>query len=208
MSLKEDALQEIIALTKRNNIALAEIAEAMANTQAQVGKESSSILSKLFAYLGGIFVFAGIGIFISMYWDDFGSAARVVVTLGIGFIAYVMGVVCLTDKRYERAATPLFLISALLQPTGIFVMLHEYAAGGNPHHGVLFMAAFMLIQQTATFWAKQRTVLAFSAILFGCIFFSTLFDLWDLDKKLIGTVIGVLVFHRFRHFILGYFRSR
>ncbi len=101
-----------------------------------------------------------------------------------------MALVCLYDKRYERAATPLFLISSLLQPTGILVMLQEYSSGGDARHGVLFMAAFMLIQQAATFWAKRRTVLAFSAILFGCIFFATLFDIWDLSEKLIGIVIG------------------
>ena len=190
MSLKDDALHEIIALAKHNNITLDEIARIMTNTQAQAAKESSGVLSKLFGYVGGIFVFSGIGVFISMYWHDFGSAARVIVTLGTGFIAYIMGVVCLFDKKYERAATPLFLISSLLQPTGIFIMLNEYASGGDPRHGVLYMAVFMLLQQGATFWAKQRTVLAFSAILFGCIFFTTLFDMWGMDKKLIGTVVG------------------
>jgi hypothetical protein len=48
-----------------------------------------------------------------------------------------------------------------------------------------------LIQQAATFWAKRRTVLAFSAILFGCILFANLFDLLVMNEKLIGTVIGI-----------------
>lgn len=148
------------------------------------------MLSKLFGYIGGIFVFAGIGVFISMYWDDFGSAARVIVTLGTGLVAFIMGLMCLADKKYERVATPLFLISSFLQPTGILVMLQEYSSGGDVRHGMLFMAIYMLIQQAATFWAKRRTVLAFSAILFGCIFFANLFDIWDVNEKLIGIVIG------------------
>ena len=190
MSTKEDALHDIVSLSKHNNISLDEIRHALETASAMASKPSSSVLSKLFGYIGGIFVFAGIGVFISMYWDDFGSAARVIVTLGTGFVAFIMALVCLYDKKYERAATPLFLIAALLQPTGIFVMLQEYSSGGDARHGVLFMAAFMLIQQVATFWAKRRTILAFSAILFGCIFFTTLFDLWDLNEKLIGMVIG------------------
>jgi hypothetical protein len=190
MSLKEDALQDIVALAKHNQITLDDIAEALQASKIHTDKPSTSVLSKLFGYIGGIFVFAGIAVFISMYWDDFGSAARVIVTLGTGLIAFVMGLVCLTDKKYERAATPLFLMSSLLQPTGILVMLHEYASGGDARYGLLFMAAYMLIQQGSTFWAKGRTVLAFSAILFGCIFFANLFDILDINEKLIGVVIG------------------
>jgi hypothetical protein len=190
MSQKEEALQDIISLAKHNNITLNEITHAMQATPALASKPSSSVLSKLFSYIGGIFVFAGIGVFISMYWDDFGSAARVIVTLGVGFAMFIMALVCLSDKRYEKAATPLFLMSSWLQPTGILVMLQEYASGGDARHGVLFMAGFMLIQQSATFWAKRRSVLAFSAILFGCIFFATLFDIWDWDEEFIGVVMG------------------
>jgi hypothetical protein len=192
MSQKEEALQDIVSLARLHHISLAEIAQALGTPQAeQVKQHSSSVLSRLFGYMGGIFVFAGICVFISMYWDDFGSAARVVVTLGSGIAAFIMALVCLHDKRYERAATPLFLTAALLQPTGIMVMLQEYASGGDPRYGVLFMAAYMLIQQGAVFWAKQRTVLGFGAILFGMIFVAYLFDMMGFDEDLIGVVIGV-----------------
>ncbi|MGB7815163.1 MAG: DUF2157 domain-containing protein [Methylotenera sp.] len=191
MSLKEDALQDIVSLAKHNNITLDDIKYALETAPILAAKPSSSVLSKLFGYIGGIFVFAGIGVFISMYWDDFGSAARVIVTLGTGLVAFVMGLVCLADKRYEKAATPLFLMASLLQPTGILVMLQEYSSGGDARYGLMFMSAYMLIQQGATFWAKRRTVLAFSAILFGCIFFANLFDIWDMNEKLIGTVVGI-----------------
>jgi hypothetical protein len=191
MSLKDDALQDIVSLAKHNQISLAEIALALeAHTRQPNQEESGSVLSKLFGYIGGIFVFAGIGVFISMYWDDFSSASRVIVTLGTGLMAFVMGLICVADSKYERAATPLFLISSVLQPTGIMVMLQEYSSGGDVRHGLLFMAAYMLVQHGATFWAKQRTVLAFGAILFGCIFFANLFDIWDINEKLIGMVIG------------------
>lgn len=190
MSLKDDVLEEIVALAAHNGISLDDIAEAMNRSTAGKAKVSSSILSRLFSYVGGILVFSGIGVFISMYWDDFNAAARIIVTLGLGLFAFYTGVVCLSDNRYERASTPLFLISALLQPAGIFVMLDEFSTGGDPRYGVLFMALYMLTQQGFTFWAKQRTVLAFNAILFGCILITTLFDLWDFDKNLTGTTVG------------------
>ena len=188
---KKDALQDIISLVKHNGITLDEIKHALETAPILAHRPSSSVLSKLFAYIGGIFVFAGIGVFISMFWNDFGSAARVIVTLGTGFAAFIMGLLCLSDNKYEKAATPLFLMSSWLQPTGILVMLQEYSSGSDARHGVLFMAIFMLIQQTATFWAKRRSVLAFSAILFGSIFLATLFDIWDWDEEFIGVLIGV-----------------
>lgn len=190
MSVKEDALQDIVLLAKNNGITLQDISIALASAQQPSEKASSSVLSKLFGYIGGIFVFAGIGVFIAMYWDDFGAAARVIVTLGSGLVAFLMGLVCLADDKYERAATPFFLMASFLQPVGILVMLHEYSSGGDARHGLLFMSIYMLIQQGSTFWAKGRTVLAFSAILFGCIFFANLFDLWDMNEKLIGIVMG------------------
>ncbi|WP_047548768.1 DUF2157 domain-containing protein [Methylotenera sp. G11] len=190
MSLKEDALQDIVSLARHHQLTLEEIAQALNDPESGREKQSAGILSRLFGYVGGIFVFAGIGVFISMYWDDFGSAARVIVTLGVGLVAFLMGLVCLAEQKYERAATPLFLMASLLQPTGILVMLQEYASGGDARHGLLFMATYMLIQQGSAFWARQRSVLAFSAILFGCVFFANLFDILDISEKLTGLVIG------------------
>ena len=191
MSAKQEALQDIVALVKHNQISLDEIKYALETAPVLASKPSSSVLSKLFGYIGGIFVFAGIGVFISMYWDDFGSAARVIVTLGVGLVAFIMALVCLADKRYDKAATPLFIVSSILQPMGVLVMLQEYSSGGDARHGLIFMSAYMLIQQGATFWAKRLSVLAFSAILFGCILLANLFDVWGWDGELIGMVIGV-----------------
>ena len=188
MSQKDDALQEIVLLARNNEITLQDIKLALAGPDKAA--QSSGVLSRLFSYIGGIFIFAGIGVFVSMYWNDFNSEARVIMTLGTGFAVFIMGLVCLGERNYERAATPLFLIAAVLQPTGILVMLNEYAMGGDRRYGVLFMAACMLIQQSAAFWAKQRTALAFSAVFFGALFFVTLFDIWDFKANLIGTVMG------------------
>lgn len=190
MSDKNEVLQEIVVLAKVNGISPDDIARAFKKAENQSATTSSGILSKLFSYLGGIFVFSGIEVFISMYWGEFNSAARIIVTLGVGLAAFYLAVACAGDPKYQRAATPLFLMSMLLQPAGIFVMLDEFSSGGDSRYGVLFMALYMLTQQGFTFAARQRTVLAFSAILFGCIFFTILFDLWDFDNNLIGAAIG------------------
>lgn len=189
MSDKDDVLLEIVQLARANGLTADDIRKAMVATGGE--KRSSGIVARLFSYIGGIFIFAGIGVFISMYWQDFNSEARVIVTLGVGFIAYLLALVCLNDKAYERAATPLFLISCIMQPLGIMVMLNEYSIGGDRRYGVLFMAAYMLLQQGLTFWARQRTSLAFGAVFFGALFFFTLFDIWDFKYNMVGCMMGL-----------------
>ncbi len=188
---KDDALQDILLLAKQNNISLQEIENAFNRTSTQVANVRGSILSKLFGYMGGIFVFAGIGVFISMFWADIGSASRVIATLGIGLAIFFMGLACLTDKRYTHVATPSFLIAALLQPTGILVMLQEYSSGGDYRYGLLLMAGYMVIQQGATFWVKRHTVLAFTTLLFACVFLANLFDIFGVSEELIAIVLGI-----------------
>lgn len=190
MTDREEALGEIVNLAKVHGLTPEDIRKAM-TVSPNRQQQASGIIARLFSYIGGILIFAGIGVFISMYWPDFNSAARVIVTLGIGFAAYLLALACLDDKNYGRAATPLFLISAILQPMGILVMLNEYATGGDRRYGLLFMAAYMLIQHGLTFWAKQRTLLAFGAVFFGTLFFVTLFDIWDFESEMVGLVIGI-----------------
>jgi hypothetical protein len=81
-------------------------------------------------------------------------------------------------------------VAAVLQPTGIIVMLNEYSHGGDPAYGLLFMNLVMAVQQGFTFWAKDRTVLALSTIVFALGFFTIAFDLMHVNHNLIGVTIG------------------
>jgi hypothetical protein len=102
----------------------------------------------------------------------------------------VLALVCTTDARVEAAATPLFLVSALVQPVGILVMLEEYGRGGEPEHAVLFMSLVMLVQQACTFWARRRTVLAFTSIVFGAMAVVVSLDLLDANMHAAGITVG------------------
>jgi hypothetical protein len=192
---KSDALAEIIAIATRNGISAAEIASAFAHLQqpSAQAEESGSILKKIFSYIGAILIFSGLCAFVGMMWDDMGSIARITVTLGTGFFAFIMALACAADARYERATTPLYLVAALFQPAGIFVMLDEYSRGGDPRHGVLLMATFMILQQGLTFWKKQSTVLAFTTTFFTATFFATLMDVIDIPQDWTGIVISIAV---------------
>jgi uncharacterized membrane protein len=189
MSTREDALIEAVALIRGHGLTLEEIAAALKTEMKE--EKSSGILTRIFGYIGGIFIFAGIAIFIGMHWDDFGSAMRVMLTLGTGFSLFVLAVAVDRDGRFTRTATPLFIIAALMEPSGIIVALKEYSRGGDPAHGILFMNFVMLAQQGLVFMSLRRTFLALSSVFFGTCMFAVGFDLLEMDHNLIGATIGV-----------------
>ena len=191
MTARQDALVEVVDLITRHGLTIDEVSAAVSGKQNDGVERSSSVLSRIFAYLGGIFVFVGLGIFIAMRWDELGPAGRVLLTLGPGLCLFVLALVCTTDARLEAAATPLFLVAGLVQPTGILVMLKEYGRGGEVEHAVLFMSLVMLVQQGCTFWARRRTVLAFTTIVFATIAVFVSLDLLEANLYLTGVTMGV-----------------
>lgn len=191
MSAREDALVEIVALVRQHGLTVSEIASALQpDPDARVAR-SSGILSRVFGYLGGAFVFAGLAIYIGMRWDDLGSVGRVLLTIGPGFCAFVLALVCTTNEAFAGAALPLFFIAAIVQPTGILVLMKEFSRGGDPAYGVLFMNLVMLIQQGCAFWATRRTVLALTTIVFAVGFVTVALDLLHVGHDLLGIMLGM-----------------
>jgi hypothetical protein len=190
VSDRDDALVEVVGIVRRHRLTLDEIAAALQDDPAFVARRSGGALARLFGYIGGAFVFAGLAIYVGMRWDDLGSMGRVLLTLGPGFCTFVLALVCSTQPSFERAATPLFLVAALLQPTGILVMLSEYSRGGDPIYGVLFMNVVMAVQQVSALAARRRTVLAFTSVVFVFGLFATAFDILGVGTDLTGLVIG------------------
>lgn len=192
MTSRAEALQEIAEIAARHQLQadeiISELNKAPASDQAQ---RSTGILAKILAYLGGVFVLAGIALFIGMQWDQFNSAVRVLVTLGTGFSIYLFALATISDARFSKVTTPMLLIAALLQPTGIVVMINEYSRGGDPEHGLLFMCVVMLVQQFFTFLAKKRTVLLFTSLFFGAAGFGTLCDILDIDYEIMALALGI-----------------
>jgi hypothetical protein len=190
VTARQDALAEVVGLITRHGLTLDEVSAALADTGDYAAQRSSSVLSRIFAYLGGTFVFVGLAIFVGMRWDDLGPAGRVMLTLGPGLCLFVLAIVCTTDLRFDAAATPLFLVAGVVQPTGILVMLREYGRGGDAEYSVLFMSVVMLVQQGCTFWARRRTVLAFTSVVFWTIAVVVALDLLDANMYAAGVTLG------------------
>ncbi len=192
MNSREEALQQIADIAARHQFSADEIIATLAiESKPDQAERSSGILAKILAYLGGVLVLTGITIFIGMQWDMFGSATRVLVTLGVGFAVFVFALTTMSDPRFSKVTTPMLLIAALLQPTGIVVMLNEYSRGGEPEHGLLFMCVVMLVQQFLIFLSRQRTELLFTSLFFGAAGFGTLCDILHTDFEIVALALGV-----------------
>lgn len=192
MTSKEQALSQIANLANEHNLTPDDILDAL-SPAGQAPDSQSSKLTRLFGYLGGIFVLAGLAVFIEMQWDAMNSIARITVTLGSGIAAFAMAFVAMGDERFEKAATPLFLLAALMQPIGILVAIDEFSTGGDERHAFLLTSGVLLVQQLLVFFKTKRTVLLFTGLLFASAFYGTALDLIDLDEDLIFFTLGLSV---------------
>jgi len=186
---RAEALRQIAAIARQHGLSAAEVT-AVLGPPSEPETRTRGILGHVLAYLGGTFVFAGIGIFIALQWSDLNAAARVVVTLGPGVAAFVLAALASRDARFEKAATPLFLVAAALEPTGMLVAFEEFGSGGDWRWASLVTTGCMAVQFGATFHVLRRSTLLFLVILFGAVFWWTALDLVDADETLIAIVVG------------------
>lgn len=190
-SSKQQALERIITLAGKYNISADEIAARLATDQGARDKRSGRLMKMIFAYLGGVFIFAGLTALVGMFWDDLGPASRVIVSFGPGLIALVLGIATLKDPRYVKASTPLFLIAAALQPTGLFVFLNEYFSGDDAALASMIVFGPMAVQMGLLFYALRSTSLLFFTLCFATAFFWAAFDKLGVDDDVTGAVIGL-----------------
>jgi hypothetical protein len=185
------ALEQIVAVARAHGLSATEVAAAIEPSSGDAGaRRTRGVLVHVLGVLGGTFVFAGVGVFIALQWSELNAAARVLVTLGSGLIAFVLAVLGTRDRRFDKAATPLFLAAAVLEPGGMIVAFVEFGSGGDWRLASLVTSGAMAAQFALTFGVLQRSALLFLTILFGTAFFWTALDLMEADQAVISVVLG------------------
>jgi hypothetical protein len=185
------ALQEVVSLAKQHGFSASEISAAMDGAPGHSPEtRSRDVLMRVLGFLGGIFVFAGVGVFIALQWSSMNSASRVIVTLGTGFAAFILAMLSARDTRFTTAATPLLLMAAALEPTGMFVAFDEYGSGGDWRWASLITTGTMAVQFVAAFGSLRRSTPLFLVILFASLFCWTALDLTDIDSSAVALIMG------------------
>lgn len=186
---KESALDEIREIVRRHGLEASDLEQVF---QDEDERESTraSLLSRILAVLGGIFVFAGVAVFVALNWESMNSVERVVITLGSGLVAFVLALVADADARYRRASPTLFVIAALLEPSGLLVAIDEFRAGSDWHTAGVAVSGLMALQLGLVFWKTRLPVLLFLMIFFVLWFFGVVFDWLNVDAQLIAITLG------------------
>ncbi len=189
MNDRARALADVVTLARQHGFSAGEIAEALRDGVASTTDERRrGVLVRVLGFIGGTFVFAGVGVFIALQWDSMNSAARVVITLGSGLAAFVLGVMSSRDPRFDKATAPMFLMAAALEPTGMLVAFNELGSSGDWRWASLVTCGSVALQFGFVFGSIRRSTLLVLCVLFGTLFFWTAFDMLDVDDG-----VGVLV---------------
>jgi hypothetical protein len=188
------ALEDIVTLARQHGLTASEVAAALgapaSPATAPPSSRARSIVVRVLGFLGGTFVFAGIGVFIAIQWAELNSASRVVVTLGSGVAAFALALLAYREERYEKAAAPLVLIASALEPLGMMVAFQEFGSGGDWRIAALITSGAMVAQLGATFqWIRRSTPL-FMVLVFASLFWATTLNLLDVDGTTTSLVIG------------------
>ena len=189
-SERESALDRIVSLAEQHGIAADEITARMA--VAMTPARQGGIVKTLLGYTGGTFVFAGLGLLVSMIWPDIGSVQRVIIMLGPGVVAYVLGIQCHKDARFAKAATPLFLVAAVMQPSGLFVFLDEFVPKtGNPELAAMIVFGVLVLQHGMAFLQFGRASLLFLTLIFWLAFVGMALAWLGVDGDFIAITVGL-----------------
>ena len=190
---KAQALEQIGTLAREHGITLDEIGAHL--TRVSLKDKSSTWLTRLLGYVGAVFVFGGLALYMAMIWDDLNSGARVIITFGPGIVAFMMGIITLKDERFKAASTPLFLKASILQPLGMFVFLDEYSEGDDTQLAALIVFGILAVQYSLSFLGFRRTSLLFFGYIFYNAFAGILMDRCEVDEDVfgVGMILSVLM---------------
>lgn len=198
------ALESIVALCRKHNLDAASINNALANYES--GKNDTSLpspskkshndfLMGLLGNLGGTLIIAGFLIYVSMMWPDIGSFGRVVLSLGAGIFCFAAASFVQKSQSFAKAATQLWLLSFAFIPTGLFVLLKEYAGGDDAILGGVIVFALCSTIYLGGWLALRINILLGAALAFGFAFLGTFYEHLGINQPSmwLPTGLGILL---------------
>ncbi|HBN21933.1 MAG TPA: hypothetical protein DD412_01690 [Holosporales bacterium] len=191
---KSNHLAEIISLMQRYKISLADI-DAYGKGQSAPLKETPRFIVFL-AYLGGLLVLGGLGIYLKDHWENFLSVERIVMTYGVGLSLYILALLLYKKGTSTLALSNFFVIAFLFQGGGLGVALHElFPDGDNLPLFVLTISTLMLFQAMVTFYKVPLISVLFMGFYYLAFTYSALIayllNEMLIPEKLIGQAASV-----------------
>lgn len=184
---REEALTRIGELARRFDLDAADLGLVLVRPESAGG----SVAARVFGTIGGLFIVAGIAAFVALQWEHFGSALRVLVTLGTGLALFVSAIILLRQRNALSVAQPFLALAQVLQPTGMMVAFSEYGGGGDTDVAYAIVATLMTIQALSALRLVSHEILMLSAIFFAGTGLAAIASIADIDSDLAGLAIGL-----------------
>ncbi len=180
---QQKALAKIIALSRAHDLDIETIGAALSAAPATDKKQiTGNFLSGLLGYLGGALIVSGLFILAGIIWEDITSLPRVILSLGSGLAAFYVAIYLRKDEQTTKAALPLWILSALLIPTGLFVALQEYAPGDDPILGGAIVFGITAALYGTAFAQYRDSSLLLLLLAFGLSFTGCLYEHLDINR--------------------------
>lgn len=127
-------------------------------------------ISTVLSYIGAGIILCGITFLVFQHWSQFGTSARLVITLGTGLALYASAIIFLINDRYRVITAAFYLMAAILTPTGLFIAFD--AAGMSATAMPVLISALCFLQHFGTFYLSRRNIfLAFQIFCATWFFF-------------------------------------
>lgn len=127
-------------------------------------------ITKILYVLGAAIVIVGMFIFITQIWEDIASAARILITLGLGILLTALGSVLLAQKPHAHIGAVFHSIGGVLVPVGALVLLDELSAGVVSLWPVAIAFGVIFAFYMALTIVHKTSVLTFFSIMNGTAF--------------------------------------
>ncbi|MEM7360144.1 MAG: hypothetical protein AAF431_13665 [Pseudomonadota bacterium] len=158
-------------------------------------RSKGDIAKTLFMYLGAIFLLAGLGTYTGMFWDSMGAFMRVLITLGVAYILYLILIAALHEQKYPRLVLPLTMACTLFMVSGWFVLIDEvFPDGDNWRAATLFVFGTTAVHFAALMLKNNRTLFAFIALFFTYGFMHIGLDMLGVSATYIAIILGMSLF--------------
>lgn len=199
---KEELLQQIRSLAAENLITKEELTKAY---DEALGKKTDVAITKklgiteIFYYIGGVIVFLGIAVLVWQNWSILSVATKIIVTLGSGIAAYIVGVLFGRYEKMDPVGQAFYLIYALVTPIGLYIVFDNAGFDAGSHGTQSLIAGILFGTHLLSLVIFRKNIFTIFSIIFGTWLF------FAFTSFLIGGKphFGELKFFEYRFLLTG-----
>lgn len=204
--IKDIAIQKLIS---REEI-ISAYEQGLGLTEKKEENKNATI-TEVLCYIGGAIVFLGVSIFVWQNWTTMNVFTKIMATLGVSIMAYIVGILFIYRKKFETIGSSFYLISALVMPIGLYTFFKNIGFDTGINSTQSLISGILLGVFLLSYFIFRKDIFTLFSILFGTWFYfnftSYIFsntsysELWKFHEYRI-LIAGII------YIILGYMFSK